>query len=130
MSESSWLTSPLQKKGAKAEQEAKHFLLKQGLRFIDANYRCKWGEIDLIMADGDSLVFLEVRLRNNKHFGSGADSITRNKQAKLLRTAQHYLQAQGQAEATCRFDVISAEQDNDNNYHFQWIRNAFDGATR
>lgn len=91
-------------KGLAAEKLAETYLLKQGLRLKSRNYHCRYGEIDLIMQAADTLVFVEVRLRKNKQFGSAGDSITPQKQQKLLLTAQHYLQQHG--EQACRFDVV------------------------
>lgn len=107
-------------KGLAAEQLAETYLLKQGLTAKAKNYHCRYGEIDLIMQAPDTLVFIEVRLRKNKQFGSAGDSITPQKQQKLLRTAQHYLQQHG--EQACRFDVVllSALSSNE----IEWIQNA------
>ncbi len=107
-------------KGLAAEQLAETYLRKQGLRLKAKNYHCRYGEIDLIMQAPDTLVFVEVRLRKNKSFGSAADSITPQKQQKLLRTAQHYLQQHG--EEACRFDVVllsglSVDE-------IEWVQNA------
>lgn len=108
--------------GLAAEQLAETFLRKQGLKCITKNYHCRFGEIDLIMQDGEDLVFVEVRLRTNKQFGSAAASITHKKQQKLITTAQHYLQQHG--EQACRFDAVLL--DKAENANIEWIRNAFD----
>lgn len=109
--------------GLVAEKIAETFLLKQGLKLITSNYHCPYGEIDLIMQDKESLVFVEVRLRTNTQFGSAAASITPQKQQKLMRTAQHYLQKTN-AKLACRFDaVLLSKADAEN---IDWIRNAFD----
>ena len=78
-------------RGAQAEQLAAQFLQCQGLKLVQRNYRCRYGEIDLILHDGNTLVFAEVRLRSRNDFGGAAASINAAKQAKLVRTAQHYL---------------------------------------
>ncbi len=108
--------------GLAAEQIAETFLLQKGLKLVTKNYHCRFGEIDLIMHDGKSLVFIEVRLRSNKKFGTAASSITYQKQQKLILTAQHYLQHHGDAQ--CRFDAILMNKADNNN--IEWIRNAFD----
>lgn len=111
--------------GEKAEQAACTFLTARGLRLLDQNYRCKHGEIDLIMQDRDSIVFIEVRFRSNPCFGSGADTVDRRKQTKLLATAQHYLQQHPQAARhACRFDVISIHQEPVIE-NIDWIADAF-----
>ena len=91
--------------GLAAEKLAATFLSAQGLKLVAQNYHCRFGEIDLIMQDASTLIFIEVRLRSNKSFGSAAASITPQKQQKLMLTAQHYLQQNPQKNA-CRFDVL------------------------
>lgn len=106
--------------GLAAEELAATFLLNHGLKLIMRNYHCKFGEIDLIMKEGKTLVFVEVRLRTNHRFGSASASITPQKQQKLLLTAQHYLQQHG--DCPCRFDAILMNQANVQ--HIEWIHNA------
>ncbi|MCW9022255.1 MAG: YraN family protein, partial [Sedimenticola sp.] len=79
------------KKGNEAEQLAQRYLEQRGLRTLERNYRCKMGEIDIIMKDQDSLVFVEVRYRKQNAFGSAAESVTTTKQKKIIRAAYHYL---------------------------------------
>jgi len=109
-------------RGAQAEQLAAKFLQAQGLKLVQQNYSCKHGEIDLIMQDVMTLVFVEVRLRSGNHFGGAAASITATKQGRLIRTAQHYL-AELQRIPACRFDAVLYEGLNGTNP--QWIKNAF-----
>ena len=78
-------------KGSDAEQIAAAHLQKQGLVLVAQNYRCRFGEIDLILNDQNTLVFVEVRMRSSEAFGGAAASITAAKQAKLLLAARHYL---------------------------------------
>lgn len=100
--------SPSQRKGLHYEKLALKYLKKQGLKFSAKNYHCRLGEIDLIMLDHEVIVFIEVRYRENSSFGSGLDSVTKNKQQKLRNTAQHYLLLAGLYEkVSARFDVIS-----------------------
>ena len=106
--------------GNAAESEALDWLEDQGLRVVERNFRCKMGEIDLIMVDGNTLVFVEVRLRTNPGYMSGAESISRTKIRRLIRTATWYLQTRGQSGTVeCRFDVVSLGS------RFEWIKNAF-----
>jgi putative endonuclease len=109
-------------RGAQAEQLAAQFLQCQGLKLVQRNYRCRYGEIDLILHDGNTLVFAEVRLRSRNDFGGAAASINAAKQAKLVRTAQHYLATLAQI-PPCRFDamLLKAVDGSD----IEWIRNAF-----
>ncbi|MCC6916797.1 YraN family protein, partial [Nitrosomonas sp.] len=78
-------------KGSDAEQRAAIFLQQQKLTLLESNYRCRFGEIDLIMQEGNTVVFVEVRMRSGNRFGGAAASITTAKQLKLIRAARHYL---------------------------------------
>ena len=109
--------------GLEAEKLAATFLTSQGLKLIVQNYHCRFGEIDLIMRDASSLVFIEVRLRSNKSFGSAAASITPQKQQKLILTAQYYLQQNPEKNA-CRFDVLLMDKVDVS--AINWLKNAFD----
>jgi putative endonuclease len=108
--------------GLEAEKIAATFLTNKGLKLVEQNFHCRFGEIDLIMKDADTLVFVEVRLRSNDQFGSAAASITLQKQKKLIATAQCFLQTQ--QDCACRFDAILMNKANLNN--IEWLRNAFD----
>ena len=110
-------------KGREAERCAETFLLRQRLRLLERNYRCRFGEIDLIMQDGEMLVFVEVRLRTSLIFGGAAASITSFKQAKLLRTARHYLAGLRMA-PPCRFDAVLLS--GQSGEEMEWIKNAFE----
>lgn len=109
-------------KGAAAEQYAMEFLQRQHLILLDRNYRCRFGEIDLVMRDGPVLVFVEVRMRSSRVFGGAAASITFSKQKKLLRTARHYL-ARLKTTPPCRFDAVLLS--GANGQEVEWIKNAF-----
>jgi len=91
--------------GDRAERIAEGFLVKQQMQLVARNYRCRFGEIDLIMRDGDALVFIEVRLRISKGFGGAAASIHVAKQRRLVAAAEHYLAGLRQT-PPCRFDAI------------------------
>jgi putative endonuclease len=97
-------------------------LANHGVKSVTQNYHCKYGEIDLIMKDAKTLVFIEVRLKLNSQFGSPGDSITPQKQQKLILTAQHYLQQL--VDCQCRFYAILMDKADANN--IKWVRNAFD----
>ena len=126
---------PSYKPGDMAEEQAAAFLLKQGMRPVARNFHCRFGEIDIITADNDTLIFTEVRLRKNSTWGSGAETVDRRKQRKILITAQYFLQChKGYQHYNCRFDVISAQHKADrsgNNtvqFDLTWIPNAFDAS--
>ena len=77
------------------------------------------------MRDGKTVAFIEVRMRSRIDFGSGAESVDARKQARIRRTAEHYLQRRATLQAECRFDVVSILA-NENTHQLEWIRNAFD----
>ena len=110
-------------RGHDAENQAAIFLSQNKLKLLARNYRCRFGEIDLVMQDGNTLVFVEVRMRNSDHYGGAAASITPAKQAKLIQTARHYL-ARQDYDMPCRFDAILISR----NRKIEWIQNAFDAA--
>ena len=117
--------------GLEAEKLAATFLMNHGLKLVAQNYHCRFGEIDLIMTDASTLVFVEVKLRTSNRFGGAAASITAQKQQKLILTAQHYLQTQikNQSQIACRFDAILMNKIDltlDDLKHIEWIRNAFE----
>lgn len=109
-------------KGAEAERQAAEFLLQRGLALVDKNYRCRYGEIDLIMREGSTLVFVEVRMRSRADFGGAAASIDAAKRGRLLRTAQHYLSALRNI-PPCRFDALLVHSAD--GAQIEWVRNAF-----
>ncbi|MGQ0286790.1 YraN family protein [Pasteurellaceae bacterium 22721_9_1] len=104
--------SSKRQQGAQFEYQARLFLENQGLQFVAANQQFKCGELDLIMRDGETLVFVEVRQRKNDHFGSAIESVDWRKQQKWLDAASLWLAQQGQSleDADCRFDLITFEQ--------------------
>lgn len=101
--------------GSIYEQKARAYLETQGLKFIAANQTFKCGELDLVMADGDTVVFVEVRQRKSNRFGSAVESIDYRKQQKWLNAANMWLftkRKQSLDTAKCRFDVVAFEGDN------------------
>ena len=119
------LRTPKQRAGDAAEEAASVYLTQHGLRVIARNVRYPDGELDVIAADGPTLVFVEVRLRSSNTFGGAVASVDANKRRRVIRAAQHYLNAHtrgGQRSLPpCRFDVIAA----DSNGVTEWIRGAF-----
>lgn len=109
-----------QEQGQRWEQVARVHLERRGLRLVEANFRCKAGEIDLIMAEGAELVFVEVRQRAGREHGGAAASITPAKQRRLVRAAQHYLLRFAHT-PPCRFDVVAIDGG-----HLDWLRNALE----
>ena len=101
--------------GSIYEQKARVYLETQGLKFIAANQTFKCGELDLVMTDGDTIVFVEVRQRKSNRFGSAVESIDYRKQQKWINAANMWLftkRNQSLDTAKCRFDVVAFEGDN------------------
>jgi putative endonuclease len=113
--------------GDDAERIAEIFLVNHGLRVVARNYHCRYGEIDLIMRENETLVFVEVKLRRvnsgKVDFGGALASITKSKQTKLITTAQHYLAGMKQL-PPCRFDAVLLNGMNADGV--EWLRNAFE----
>lgn len=110
--------------GQQAEQQACAYLLDKGLTHKESNYRCTLGEIDLVMMDNNTLVFVEVRYRKSCAFGSPAETIDTHKQHKLILTAQHYLSVKRKHHSACRFDIISLHG-SIHSAKIEWIEHAF-----
>lgn len=112
--------------GALWEEAALAHLTRAGQRLLTRNFTCRHGELDLVMRDGDCIVFVEVRYRGARDRGGSAASVGVNKRAKLVRAAQVYLLAHPQfAAAPCRFDVIGCSG-TPQQPQMDWIRSAFD----
>ena len=116
--------------GSKFERIAEKHLLDQGLQLLVRNFSCSMGEIDLIMLDKETLVFVEVRYRNNANHGNPLETITRSKQRKIVRTAQAYLKITYKQNSPCRFDAIgitknSTPSANGEPFNIDWIPGAF-----
>ena len=103
--------------GRDAEARALAFLQQQGLTLIEKNFRCRAGEIDLIMHDVQTLVFIEVRSRKNQRFGGAAASVGPVKQQRLWRSASLYLLKYPKPPA-CRFDLVAIEGND-----LRWMKN-------
>ncbi|EMA4504184.1 YraN family protein [Enterobacter hormaechei] len=108
--------------GDALELKARRWLEGKGLRFVAANVRGRGGEIDLIMKDGQTIVFVEVRYRQSSRFGGAAASVTLAKQQKLLQTAHLWLARHNGSFDTvdCRFDVVAFTGN-----AIDWLKNAF-----
>ncbi len=110
--------------GKKGEEIARSYLEKNGYEIITANYRTKYGEIDLIARDGKTLVFIEVKTRTQIKFGSPFDALTESKRLNISRVALHYLMTHGGTEQPSRFDVVAVRPGED--VEVEIVRNAFD----
>lgn len=98
--------------GRDGEQFAVSFLEDQGFTIIERNYTFNHGEIDVVAKDSDELVFVEVKMRRNRQFGSPEESVTPDKQELLRRTAEGYVQERKLENCSCRFDVVAISDEN------------------
>jgi len=111
--------------GARAEHKACAYLHKQGLTEIEHNCRSPYGEIDLIMQDQQTIVFVEVRYRKSGDYGLAQETIGHGKQQRIIRSAQWYLQQHARlSDRPCRFDIV-AITGTGKECNFDWIYNAF-----
>ncbi len=112
--------------GRTAENAAFQFLLARGLKPITRNHRCRGGEIDLVMLDGQTLVFVEVRYRASDEFGGAAASVTWTKQKRLILAARHLLATRRELRRyRARFDVVAITGGNWHRPKIEWIKQAF-----
>ncbi|MDY7566424.1 YraN family protein [Pseudomonas sp. RTC3] len=120
-------STPQQQAGREAEAYALKHLQQQGLRLITQNWLCKRGELDLVMLDGDTVVFVEVRYRRHAGWGGALESVDTRKRAKLILAAQFFLQKESRwADSPCRFDVVAINGDPGSAPPLDWVKNAFD----
>lgn len=108
-------------RGAAAEELALELLQRNGLTLLARNYRCRMGEVDLIMRDGDAIVFVEVRLRGATAFADAAASIDARKQRRIVAAARHWLM--GRPDTPCRFDCVLLSRLDAG--AAEWLRDAF-----
>ena len=114
--------------GARFEDLALVHLKSAGLVLLTRNYRCRYGEIDLVMREQDTVVFVEVRYRRSGGFGGGIDSVDAGKRAKLVRAAGAFLADHPRlANSACRFDVLAIGEGRDAPT-LDWRRNAFEAC--
>lgn len=107
--------------GAVYEQLAEQYLQQQGLITVERNFSCKLGELDLVMRQGNQLIFVEVKYRASDAYGGASAAISHRQQQKLLRTAQLYLQ-RSRHQGPCRFDVLTISGAEP--YQYNWMQSA------
>ncbi|MEX6502354.1 YraN family protein [Pseudomonas sp. 25A3E] len=116
-----------QARGQAAEALARAHLEQRGLRLLAQNWHCRRGELDLVMLDADTVVFVEVRYRRHTAWGGAIESVDARKRDKLTIAATHFLQQQSRwAKHPCRFDVIAITAEGNSPPQLNWIQNAFD----
>lgn len=109
--------------GADAEELALLHLLKKGLQTVARNWRCRGGELDLVMRDGETLVIAEVRKRSSNAFGGAAASVDARKRERIVQSTQRFLMDHPQfSKAPVRFDVLTLDRED----RIEWIKAAFD----
>ena len=111
--------------GAWGEKIAAEFLREQGYQVITTNFRCGYGEIDLICKEDATWCFVEVKTRRNSKYGLGYEAVTITKQKHMLNSASHYLAQMELFEVPVRFDVVSIDFTTDGQYQIKLIKNAF-----
>ena len=99
--------NPRQRLGNWGEGVARRFLEREGYRVLDTQYRCRWGEVDIVATEGGELVFVEVRTRRGTRFGTPQESIAPSKASRLESTAQHYMAKNGLTHSNWRIDLVS-----------------------
>jgi putative endonuclease len=114
-------------KGLHYENQAKDYLLQQGLILLKQNYHCRFGEIDLIMLHQNTVCFIEVKYRNSMRYGGAASAISTQKQKKIVKTALIFIsQNSSYKQHSMRFDALLMQQQGDSqNPCIDWIQNAF-----
>jgi putative endonuclease len=114
--------------GKTGEAVAVEYLLQRGYRILERNYRCRFGEIDLIARDGKTLTFIEVKTRRSQRFGPAASAVTLAKQRHLVKASQLYMMHTGRNTESCRFDVVTVEMDG-TTLRIELIKDAFQVST-
>lgn len=115
------------KLGCDGEACAVDFLRKRGLRVIEQNFRCRFGEIDIIALDKKTICFIEVKTRRSLDYGSGSEAVGKSKQQKIIKTALFYLAGKRSGDQDFRFDVISILSKDVDFLHVEYFENAFEG---
>lgn len=112
--------------GRQGEEATERFLAKQGYKIIDRNFHTRWGELDIIAQDGDTVVFTEVKTRTESDFAQPEESVTITKQDHLRKAAELWLLENYQGELpACRFDVVSVTLDKEGKAKIEHFPDAF-----
>ncbi len=114
--------------GKKGEEIAGRFLTSRGYRILDRNFRTPRGEIDLIVLDGEYLVFVEVKSRRGNRFGAPQDAVDRRKQEHLIKASQFYMTRKKLENICCRFDLVVVEESASGQTRVKHIQNTVEVA--
>ncbi|PID75105.1 MAG: YraN family protein [Deltaproteobacteria bacterium] len=112
--------------GRRGEEEAARFLVERGCRILAKNYTCSYGEVDLVVEERETLVFVEVKTRAQRCFGSPSAAVDIRKQRQIAMVAEHYIGEQGLSGRNARFDVVSVEMLPDAEMRIEHIADAFE----
>ncbi len=110
--------------GKYCEKRAVRFLKKNGYKILERNYRSRFGEIDAIAKEGNSLVFVEIKSRSSPLFGPPYLRITKKKKEHIIKSALSYLKRYGLVDTECRIDIVSISLDNESQ-PIELMKNAF-----
>ncbi len=120
------MTQARQALGRAGEAAARDYLARRGVRIVAENYACAAGEIDLVGREGDTLVFIEVKTRTSRAFGSPQLAVHWRKQRQIVKAAQWFLTEQRLSDTACRFDVLAiCFPDEKAAPRIEWLRDAF-----
>jgi putative endonuclease len=123
---SAFMTERRQRLGESGENDACHELAERGYAILARRYRTRHGEIDIVARDGDTIVFVEVRVKTSAEFGSAAESVAPWKQRRVAAMAADYLARNRITDRPCRFDVVAIDCKADGSRELRLIRHAFD----
>jgi putative endonuclease len=113
--------------GSEAEAAAARFLEERGYRIRSRNFRCRYGELDIVAEHGDTVCFVEVRMRSTAVWGDPSHTVSFAKQRRVVKAALHYLFAYDLRERMMRFDVVSVVGHGEK-ASVEHIPNAFDAG--
>jgi putative endonuclease len=111
--------------GTRGEEAAERFLRSLGYEVLDRNWRCRWGELDLVCTKGGTVVFVEVKTRKGEGLTTPAEALTPDKRSRIAAAARAYLSAKRFWERPCRFDLILAVS-GDERLELEHVTDAFD----
>jgi putative endonuclease len=111
--------------GALGERTARHLLRRRGYRVLGTNWRCRYGELDIVATSGDFLCFIEVKTQSHGSTVPALEEVTPAKQQRIARAAAEFLRQSGRADRLCRFDVVSVVVDDAGRTTAEIIQDAF-----